>query len=188
MKRTSALTVSLVLLLVSLVFGVQFVKFAEANPIEIPGIWIASPSQTGFSEFEGNVPLNVELHLASSSDVLDSTVISYSVDGAANVSLTNLDQSSVWEHPAGPSLIIIGKADLTGLSEGNHTVVVYGKTPENVVLSDAFSFNVKASPSPTPIPHGVPEPTELEVILGVAVTVAVITAGLGLLVYLIKRK
>jgi hypothetical protein len=172
-----------------LMFGVQFVKFAVANPVEIPGIWIASPSQTGFSEFEGSVPLNVELHLANSSDALELTVISYSVDGAANVSVTNLEQSSVWEHPAGPSLVIVGKADLTGLSEGNHTVVVYGKTPENVVLSDAVSFSVKVLPSTqTPIPNEDPQPTEQQVILGVAVTVAIVCVGLGLLVYLIKRK
>jgi len=173
---------------VLLMFGVQFAKFAEANPVEIPGIWIASPSQTGLSEFEGDVPLNVELHLANSSDALELTVISYSVDGAANVSLVNLEQSSVWEHPAGPSLIIIGKADLTGLSEGNHTVVVFVKTPENVVLSDAVSFNVKASTSPTPLPSEEPQLADQQAILGLAFTVAVVGAGLVLLVYLMKRK
>ena len=187
MKKTAlALILAFAMLLM---FGVQFAKFAEANPVEIPGIWIASPSQTGFSEFEGSVPLNVELHLANSSDALELTVISYSVDGAANVSVTNLEQSSVWEHPAGSSLVIVGKADLTGLSEGNHTVVVYGKTPENVVLSEAVSFGVKVLPSTqTPMPHEVPQLTEQQVTLGIAVTVAVVCVVLGLLVYFIKRK
>ena len=78
---------------------------------------------------------------------------------------------------------------MTGLSEGNHTVVVYGKTPENVVLSEAVSFGVKVLPSTqTPMPHEVPQLTEQQVILGIAVTVAVVCVSFGLLVYLIKRK
>ncbi len=42
--------------------------------------------------------------------------------------------------------------------------------------------------SPTPMPHEVPEPTELEVILGIIFMVAIIGGSLGLLVYLMKRK
>ena len=42
--------------------------------------------------------------------------------------------------------------------------------------------------SPTPLPSEEPQPIGQDVILGVAVTVAVLVAGLGLLVYLIKRK
>jgi len=64
----------------------------------------------------------------------------------------------------------------------------------------AFSFigviylnftETMASPttSPSHTPYNEPQPAEqLEVILGVAVVVAVIIVGLGLLIYLIKRK
>jgi hypothetical protein len=45
-----------------------------------------------------------------------------------------------------------------------------------------------SSPEITSTPSNEPQSTEIEVILGVAVTVAVLGAGLGLLVYLIKRK
>jgi hypothetical protein len=45
------------------------------------------------------------------------------------------------------------------------------------------------SPATTPTPYQEPQPIEqLEIIIGVAVTVAVIGAGLGLLLYLIKKK
>jgi len=50
------------------------------------------------------------------------------------------------------------------------------------------------SPEPTipasliPMPHDAPEPAELEVIFGVVFTVVIIGGGLGLLVYLIKKK
>ena len=44
------------------------------------------------------------------------------------------------------------------------------------------------STSPTPLPHEVPQPTELEVILGVVFMLVIIGGSLGLLLYLIKRK
>jgi hypothetical protein len=43
-------------------------------------------------------------------------------------------------------------------------------------------------PSPTSTPYQESQPTEQEVIVGTVITVAVIGAGLGLLLYLIKRK
>jgi len=45
-----------------------------------------------------------------------------------------------------------------------------------------------SSPEPTPTPYEEPQQLGQEVILGVAVTVAVLAVGLGLLAYLIKRK
>jgi hypothetical protein len=45
------------------------------------------------------------------------------------------------------------------------------------------------TPTPTMAPYNEPQQTEqLDIIIGVAITVAVIGAGLGLLIYLIKRK
>ena len=67
-------------------------------------------------------------------------------------------------------------------------MVAYGKTSENVVLSDAVSFGVKASTSPTTNTHEVPEPTEQEEILGVVFAVTIIGGSLGLLIYLMKRR
>ena len=145
---------ALALLTISLISGVQFTNFVEANYIPLPSLWVTSPSPHQFSEFEGDVPLNVELDIVNSSDALESTVISYSVDGADNVSFTNLEQHSVFNHPDGSSLVIVGVTIVRGLSVGNHTVVAYAKTPEgDVVFSEAVSFGVKALPStPTPEP------------------------------------
>jgi hypothetical protein len=42
--------------------------------------------------------------------------------------------------------------------------------------------------TPTITPYQEPQPTEQEIIIGAAIVVAVIVAGLGLLIYLIKRK
>ena len=45
-----------------------------------------------------------------------------------------------------------------------------------------------ASPAPTSTPYNEPQQTVQEIIIGAAIAVAVIGAGLGLLIYLIKRK
>jgi len=150
MKRKA---LALTLLTISLISGVQFTKLVEANYIPLPSLWIQSPNPHQFSEFEGDVPLIVELDIVNSSDALESAVISYIVDGADNVSLANLEQHSVYNHPDGSSLVIVGEAVVRGLSEGNHTVVAYAKTPGgDVVFSEAVSFGVKA-PSSTPTPE-----------------------------------
>ena len=44
------------------------------------------------------------------------------------------------------------------------------------------------TPEPTSTPYSEPQKLGQEAILGVAITVAVVVIGLGLLVYLIKRK
>jgi hypothetical protein len=44
------------------------------------------------------------------------------------------------------------------------------------------------TPTSTPLPSEQPQTIEQDVIFGAAVTVAVLAVGLGLLVYLIKRK
>ena len=53
--------------------------------------------------------------------------------------------------------------------------------PENTPLNPVPN-------SPTPLPSEQPQTIEQDVILGVAVTVAIVVIGLGLLLYLIKRK
>jgi len=61
-------------------------------------------------------------------------------------------------------------------------------TPSDNSIPSNSSAAPSASPEPTSTPYIEPQPAEQELILGAAVTVAVIGAGLGLLVYLIKRK
>lgn len=55
-------------------------------------------------------------------------------------------------------------------------------------LNISESQTPNSSPTPTSTPYNEPQQAEQEIIIGVAVTVAVISAGLGLLLYLIKRK
>ena len=62
-------------------------------------------------------------------------------------------------------------------------------SPQTIVIGEIQTQTPSPEPtSPTQMPDEEPQQLEQEVILGVAVTVAVIVTGLGLLVYLIKRK
>jgi hypothetical protein len=182
MRKTAfALTV---MLIISIVSGLHFVDVVEANYIPVPSFSVTTPSQHEFSEFEGDVPLNFHLNVRNSSNALELTKISYSVDGAENVSLTNLEQGLRWHVDGQPYLIIYGETVLSGLSEGNHTVVVYAKTPEDAVFSDSVSFGVKTPPStPTPEPTSTPTPW-----LVVGSIMVAFVSGFGLLFYLAKKK
>ena len=107
---------------------------------------------------------------------------------------------------------------LTGLSEGNHHVdlaafglvrdgesdVSVGKIHDHTtyftVTDESPAFPTTPTPSPNPTstptlspeptstPYNEPQPSDQPVILGSAVTATVLVAGLGLLIYFIKRK
>lgn len=96
--------------------------------------------------------------------------------------------------------IIHNNLTLTGLSVGSHTIMV-GVETESWFFSEILQFSIFAGQEPTSSPNHSPEPNPTptqapynkpqlgqEVFLGVAITVVVIGAGLGLLLYLIRRK
>ena len=81
------------------------------------------------------------------------------------------------------------------MSSGKHdlavtaNVIVFRDDPPEFFSLDCSSTAFFTSFSePTPTPSEEPQQIGQELILGVAVTVAVIGVGLGLLVYLMKRK
>jgi hypothetical protein len=95
--------------------------------------------------------------------------------------------------------------DLDGIPYGNHhievsasghvTFVSYDFSSSRLIYGSSTKYlNFTVAPNPTPTTEPTPTPyqghqaTEQEIILGIAVTIAVIAAGLGLLIYLIKRK
>ena len=83
-----------------------------------------------------------------------------------------------------------GNTTLPELSEGQHTITIEAYTPSSVIYSKQtanFIIDITSTPAPTSTPF---EGSQLgqELFLGVAVTVAVLAVGLGLLFYLIKRK
>ena len=67
-------------------------------------------------------------------------------------------------------------------------VAYYGDSGWSNTQTITIGESQTSTPEPTSTPYTEPQSSEQTVILGVAVTVAVVCAGLGLLLYLIKRK
>jgi len=79
-------------------------------------------------------------------------------------------------------------------NEGGLTANSYTMTAVSTVkfkiesIPPEISIISNPTPEPTSTPYKEPQPVDQQVILGVAITVAVVGAGLVLLVYLMKRK
>jgi hypothetical protein len=114
--------------------------------------------------------------------------VAYSLDGESQVIIATV--------PLGVHSLE-GSAVLS-LSNGMHEIVGIGitwfnGTADGIFYSEPVHFTVDSPTdyvptSPSPLPSEEPQLSEEEAIVGVAVTMAVIAAGLGLLFYLIKRK
>ena len=113
--------------------------------------------------------------------------VAYSLDGEPQVIIAT---GALGVHS------LIGSTVLS-LSNGMHEIVGVGitwfnGTADGIFFSEPVHFIVDSTvdyipTSPSPLPSEEPQLGQ-EVILGVAVTIAVLCVGLGLLVYLIKRK
>jgi hypothetical protein len=69
------------------------------------------------------------------------------------------------------------------------TITLPDYNPETDTTTPSPTINPTPTPiSPTPTPSNEPQQVEHEIIYGVAITAVVIIAGLGFLIYLIKRK
>jgi hypothetical protein len=113
--------------------------------------------------------------------------VAYSLDGEPQVIIAtaplgvhSLDGSAVLSLPNGVHEIV------------GVRITWHNGTADGIFFSEPVHFTVDSPidyvpTSPTPLPSEQPQ-LGIEAILGVAVTVAVVVIGLGLLVYLIKRK
>jgi hypothetical protein len=115
--------------------------------------------------------------------------LTYTIDGSKYVVSISIDKYAGYR--------IDGNTTLPELSEGQHKItaiaydlngVIYSKQKANFTI-DTTSPTPTSTPEPTPTltPSNEPQLGQ-EVFLGVAVTITVLAVGLGLLIYLIKRK
>jgi hypothetical protein len=110
----------------------------------------------------------------------------YSLDESKYAVYNSIDNYSPY--------MIKGNTTLAELSEGQHTItaiaydngVIYSK--QKAFFTIDTSYTPTSSPEPTSTPNNEPQSSDQQVILGVAIIVAVLAVGLGLLVYLAKRK
>ena len=164
----------------------QLGAVVATSPLDDPVIDIASPVryQEGIYQ-ETSVPIEVRVFPRwSNREFVD---ICYSLDGGSNITLG----ITTYETSSG----IFGVGTLDNLTDGYHVVEAYSTDTKGNTISSSTTFLVESkspattsTPEPTSTPYSEPQLTEQEAIIGLAITVAVVFVGLGLLFYLIKRK
>jgi N-acetylneuraminic acid mutarotase len=135
-------------LLVSVV-GAPFADVALANPLPpytTPIIKVISPSPDGtYSVSDVSLTLTVEMFSYTYSGLEKVIWLNYSLDGQAPVPIGV-------SHPVEygpPSWMATGNGLLYGLSSGNHSIVIQGKTSFDTELYATVSFAVNTSFSPS---------------------------------------
>ncbi len=218
MKRIALALVIVSLLLISLLLRVQSVGLVEANPtvggywensntVAVPlEITILSPKNTTYQSSDLNLTIRISKTETSEPMEVRQFYISYTLEINPYNPPILVDQDVV-NNDCTPEIYY--STVLDSLNDGQrHILVSVECFPENVsaywwrtkTYAEAY-FSIDTSsvtPTPAPIPTSTPEPTstpnnepqpvDQPVILGVAITVAVLAVSLGLFVYFNKRK
>ena len=174
--------------------------------LEFPTIDVYSPNNGEFLEVN-SVWLNFTVTKPDSWDLYWLTEIpvigSYSVYIYLDGNLYNnhpLEDPGSSGFPVAEYSVVLSK-----LSRGDYSVEVlleastfyedpspepgdYLRYSRNITETINFTVDADLPTSPTPLPSEEPQPLGQDVILGVAVTVAVVCVGLGFLIYFKKRK
>jgi hypothetical protein len=145
MKRKALALTFILALLSSAVAGILLVNLAKANYFPPPSIEIFSPfSIVVYSN--ASVPLDVRINILPSEP--DITYIRYSLDGKANVTLTNLakeENVGYWASTKGviaSGTAFSAKASMDNLADGNHTLIVYAHYANGKEMSRSKEFTV----------------------------------------------
>jgi len=128
-----------------------------------------------------DVPLNVTVQIRSviypgNNERL--RWLNYSLDGQVPIAMTLVLPSDLT-----PPYYVHGNGVLTSLSDGNHTLTVYGETfvgGLNGYFNETVSFTVDKSI--------IPEPDSLPTSVAIASVIIVAVVGIGLLVYHKKHR
>ena len=188
MKRT-ALALSLILL-ASIMAGMQNVEVANANfkPYKPPEITIFSPSSNEIYN-SSSVSLNVKIVTFGGYPWYhDITSLNYSLDGQQDVPIS---------FAKGEGYLFHGNATLSILSNGLHSISLYGESIYSSVVSDKIThFNATASftvdapdtafASLTPAPEPQLEPFPTTLVIAASLKIAVVC--IGSIVYIKKHK
>ena len=205
MKKAS-LAIAFIVELILLAVIIQEVSLVKANPFfkdNYCDISIHSPQNITYGT--GNIILNFTARtkdfIAPEYDYfysLDEQDFQYSVrvEDVQIVSEEEIANESIVPYT---ETVLMGQAELPLLANGSHSIKVFsghfvnGKI--NYVTADPYSatadfivFSSTASPSPEPTDYNGVRLSETEVIIGGAFIVAIVIIGLGLLVYLIRKR
>jgi len=168
----------------SLFSGANAVQFDysqfEGEPYTLPIVIVSSPSPSVVYNVP-DVPLNVTVQIRSvlypgNNERL--RWLNYSLDGQVPIPMTLVGPSDLT-----PPYYYHGNGVLTSLSDGNHTLTVFGETfvgGLNGYFNETVSFIVDKSI--------IPETNSLPTSIAIASVVTAAVVGIGLLVYFKKRK
>lgn len=147
MKRKALALTFILVLLSSPVAGILLVNLAKANYFPPPSLEIFSPISAPVVVYSNaSVPLNVRVNILPSEP--DITYIRYSLDGKANVTITNLTKEEnvgYWTSTKGviaSGTAFSAKASMDNLADGNHTLIVYAHYANGKQMSRSREFTV----------------------------------------------
>lgn len=146
MQRRKIVLIAILMIMFLMTSLMQIIDLADANYYPPPSIEIPSPVSAPRIYKETSIPLQVTVNIFA--DEPDIVAISYSLDGEANITLTDLtrtDGVSYWTTEKG--VFIQGTAFraesfLENLVEGKHTVTVYSHDTEGKEMSESREFTV----------------------------------------------
>jgi hypothetical protein len=190
MKRTASALTLILALLFSGVAGTILVKVTKANPFPTdPVISIESPANKTYNV--NSLVLNITIVTKYDGYYFTSAsrLVSYSIDGKADVPIAETDYSYDQDEKAST---FNGSAILPELTNGPHNLTVYAKYDYDAHIIESQSsiyFTIDATSSstlsPTPTPSGQPPLFPTTFVLASVVSVAVV--GAGLIIYFKKR-
>ena len=196
MKRIILSLTFIFALMFSFLAGPKAVEFDygefEGLPYTPPIVTLLSPSSNE-SYTVSDVPLNVTVEVRSI--ILHNLErvrwLNYSLDGETAIPLTLVEPSldDISQLP----YFVFGNSMLTGLCDGSHSLVIFGKTSVsglNGYFNETVYFNVntaKSTGEPSPTVSPLPEHS-FATILVIASVVVVAVVCMGLLIYFKKCK
>lgn len=167
--------------------GAQFAILASDNAIPYQSLTIDLPKSRTYntSSVQLSVVVRVPNELPEGPNDLNVTSIAwmkYSLDGNANVSITEFQRVLAWDIVGSIGFMITANTVISGLSNGEHSLTVYAQKTNGEVSSDSVGFTVDAESTGNTDDNGIP----IEWVITAMAAVAV--AGAGLVFYLFKRK
>ena len=132
MKRKRILTAPFFsVLLVSALSSTLFLNLGTANFLTVPPpeVTVVSPIPNG-TYYQRSIPINVKvetMRLAPNDELEQLAWLNYSIDGRTDVALF-ITNESIYKPEKRDGKIGIGSGTLSGLSEGNHNLVIRGET------------------------------------------------------------
>ena len=151
MKRTAVALALILALLSSTAAGTLLVNLAKANYLPPPSLEIFSPISPGVYP-NASVLLNVRVNILPSEP--DITCIRYSLDGKANVTITNLakeENVGYWTSTKGviaSGTAFTAKVSMDNLADGKHTLMVYAHYANGKEMSRSREFTVDTNYKP----------------------------------------